>query len=54
VFGDTSELRAKAASLDALLAWVRDEGITIVSADVSVPGSPTAQLEPGSHAVAVP
>jgi cell division septal protein FtsQ len=54
MFGDASELRAKAASLGAILAWVRGEGITIVSADVSVPGSPTAQLEPGSHAVAVP
>jgi cell division protein FtsQ len=54
LFGDASDLRAKAASLGALLTWVRDEGITIVSADVSVPGSPTAKLEPGSHAVAVP
>jgi cell division septal protein FtsQ len=54
LFGDTSELHAKAASMVALLAWVRDEGITIVSADVSVPGSPTAQLERGSQPVAVP
>jgi cell division protein FtsQ len=54
LFGDTSELHAKAASMAALLTWVRDEGITIVSADVSVPGSPTAKLERGSHAVAVP
>jgi cell division septal protein FtsQ len=54
LFGDTTELHAKAASMAALLSWVRDEGITIVSADVSVPGSPTAQLERGSQPVAVP
>ena len=54
LFGDATELHAKAASMAALLAWVGDEGITIVSADVSVPGSPTAKLERGSHAVAVP
>jgi hypothetical protein len=53
-FGDASELEAKAESLAALLAWVRDEGVTVVSADLTVPGSPTAKLEPGSVAVAVP
>jgi len=54
MFGDATELDAKAVSLAALLDWMREEGVTIVSADVSVPGSPTAQLERGSQAVAVP
>jgi cell division septal protein FtsQ len=54
LIGDASELHAKAASLAALLTWVQDEAITIVSADVSVPGSPTAKLERGAQAVAVP
>ena len=54
MFGDASELEAKAESLAALLAWVRDEGVTVASADLTVPGSPTAKLEPGSAAVAVP
>jgi cell division septal protein FtsQ len=53
-FGDATELDAKAVSLAALLAWMREEGVTIVSADVTVPGSPTAQLENGSHAVPIP
>lgn len=53
-FGDASALEAKAASLAALLAWVRDEGVTVVSADLTVPGSPTAKLSRGSDAVAVP
>jgi cell division septal protein FtsQ len=53
-FGDATELDAKAVSLAALLGWMRQEGVTIVSADVTVPGSPTAQLERGSHAVPVP
>lgn len=53
-FGDATELDAKAVSLAALLGWMRREGVTIVSADVTVPGSPTAQLERGSHAVPVP
>ena len=51
LFGETSELDAKAASLAALLEWVRVEGVSIVSADVSVPGSPTAKLERGAEAV---
>jgi cell division protein FtsQ len=53
-FGDASELEAKAASLSALLAWVEEREVTVVSADLSVPGSPTAQLERGSAAVVVP
>jgi cell division septal protein FtsQ len=53
-FGDSSELAAKAESLAALLAWVRDQDVRVLSADVSVPGSPTATLERGSHAVPVP
>ena len=54
MFGAASELEAKAESLAALLAWMHDEGVTVVSADLTVPGSPTAKLEPGSVAVAVP
>ena len=54
LFGETSELDAKAASLAALLEWVRVEGVSIVSADVSVPGSPTAKLERGAEAVQIP
>jgi hypothetical protein len=53
-FGEATELDAKAASLAALLAWVREEDVAIVSADVTVPGSPTARLERGAGAVAVP
>jgi cell division protein FtsQ len=53
-FGDASELEAKTASLSALLAWVEERGATVVSADLSVPGSPTAQLRRGSAAVVVP
>jgi cell division protein FtsQ len=52
-FGQPSELKAKAASLAALLAWVEREGVTVISADLTVPGSPTAQLERGD-AVSVP
>lgn len=53
-FGDATELDAKAVSLAALLDWMREEDVTIVSADVTVPGSPTAQLERGSPSVRVP
>jgi cell division protein FtsQ len=53
-FGDASDLAAKAESLAALVAWVQDQDIRVVSADVSVPGSPTAKLERGSTAVPVP
>jgi cell division protein FtsQ len=53
-FGDASDLDAKAASLGALLAWVQERGVTVVSADLTVPGSPTAQLKAGSTAVPIP
>jgi cell division septal protein FtsQ len=53
-FGDASELAAKAESLAALLAWVRDQDVRVVSADLSVPGSPTATLAQGSTAVPIP
>ncbi|HWL89900.1 MAG TPA: FtsQ-type POTRA domain-containing protein [Actinomycetota bacterium] len=53
-FGDATELQAKAASLAALIAWVDAQDISVVSADLSVPGSPTAKLAPGSTAVPVP
>jgi cell division protein FtsQ len=53
-FGDTSELEAKAASLSALLAWMEEQGVTVISADISVPGSPTAQLERGAAVIVVP
>lgn len=53
-FGDGSELAAKAASLAALLAWVQERDVDVVSADLTVPGSPTAQLEAGSKAVPIP
>jgi cell division septal protein FtsQ len=52
--GDASELTAKAASLAALLAWVQERDVRVVSADLSVPGSPTAKLERGSTAVPMP
>jgi cell division protein FtsQ len=45
--GDGSELPAKAASLTALLDWAADEGVRIVSADITVPSSPTAKLDGG-------
>ena len=53
-FGDASDLDAKAASLAALLEWVRERGVSVVSADLTVPGSPTAQLQAGSTAVPIP
>jgi len=53
-FGDASELEAKAESLAALLAWMHDEEVTVVSADLTVPGSPTAKLAQGSTAVPFP
>jgi cell division septal protein FtsQ len=52
-FGDASDLEAKAASLAALLAWVEEMDVTVVSADLTVPGSPTAQLKKGSAPIAV-
>ena len=53
-FGDGSELDAKVASLAALLAWIQERDVTVVSADLTVPGSPTAQLQAGSTAVPTP
>jgi cell division protein FtsQ len=53
-FGDGSELDAKVASLAALLAWIQERDVTVVSADLTVPGSPTAQLQSGSTAVPTP
>jgi cell division septal protein FtsQ len=53
-FGDASELEAKAESLAALLTWMRDEEVSVASVDLTVPGSPTAKLEPGSASVAIP
>lgn len=52
--GDGSELAEKAASLAALLDWVTDQGVTVVSADLTVPGSPTAQLKSEETSVPVP
>ena len=43
--GDRSELGAKAASLAALLDWAEEQDARVVSADLTVPGSPTAQLD---------
>jgi cell division septal protein FtsQ len=54
MLGEASDLPAKAESLAALLAWVRDEGVTVVSADLTVPGSPTAKLDRGAAGVAFP
>jgi cell division septal protein FtsQ len=44
-FGDGSELAAKAASLQALLDWAEAEDVSVRSADLTVPGSPTASLD---------
>lgn len=49
--GAPSELPAKAASLAALLRWASSAGVRVVSADVTVPGSPTARLAGGETAV---
>jgi cell division septal protein FtsQ len=54
MLGDASELEAKVESLAALLAWIEDEGVTVMSADLTVPGSPTARLDRGDARVAVP
>jgi cell division protein FtsQ len=45
--GDDSELPAKAASLAALVEWATTHEVRIASADITVPGSPTAELEDG-------
>jgi cell division septal protein FtsQ len=52
--GDGSELPAKAASLTALLRWAEAEGVRIVSADVTVPSSPTAKLQGGGTVAPAP
>jgi cell division protein FtsQ len=52
--GEATELEAKSASLAALIAWIREEGVDVVSADLTVPGSPTAQLRRGTDRVPVP
>lgn len=49
--GTPAELPAKAASLAALLRWASSSGVRVVSADVTVPGSPTARLAGGETAV---
>jgi cell division septal protein FtsQ len=49
--GAPSELPAKAASLAALLRWASAEGVRIVSADVTVAGTPTARLADGETAI---
>jgi cell division septal protein FtsQ len=51
--GAPSELPAKAASLAALLRWARAGDVRVVSADVTVPGSPTVRLADGETAVSL-
>ena len=53
-FGPPTELEAKAGSLAALLAWIEEQGVRVTSADLTVPGSPTAMLEQNAQAVPVP
>lgn len=53
-FGPPTELGAKAGSLAALLDWVREQDMAIVSADLTVPGSPTANLDGDGPAIPVP
>ncbi|HEX5938064.1 MAG TPA: FtsQ-type POTRA domain-containing protein [Actinomycetota bacterium] len=53
-FGPATELEAKAGSLGALLTWIQQEDVAVVSADLTVPGSPTATLDRDPHAVPVP
>ena len=52
--GDGSELAAKAASLQALLEWAEAEDVAVRSADLTVPGSPTASLDRGGAPVPIP
>lgn len=49
--GAPSELPAKAASLAALLGWSRAHDVRVLSADVTVAGSPTVRLADGETAV---
>jgi cell division protein FtsQ len=53
-FGPATELEAKAGSLAALLTWIEEEDVVVVSADLTVPGSPTAMLDRDAQAVPVP
>jgi cell division protein FtsQ len=53
-FGPPTELQAKAGSLAALLAWIEEQGVTVTSADLTVPGSPTAKLAQGAQPVPGP
>jgi cell division protein FtsQ len=48
--GAPSELRAKAASLAALVRWATATDVRVVSADVTVPSSPRARLAAGETA----
>jgi cell division protein FtsQ len=48
--GVASELPAKTASLAALLRWATARNVRVVSADVTVAGSPTAKLADGETA----
>jgi cell division septal protein FtsQ len=52
--GDGSELAAKAASLTALLGWAEEQEVRIVSADITVPSSPTVKLDDGGTVTATP
>jgi cell division protein FtsQ len=53
-FGPATELEAKTGSLAALLTWIEEEDVAVVSADLTVPGSPTARLDRDPRAVPVP
>ncbi len=46
-YGGLNEGRAKAQALTSLLRWGQDQGIGFVSADVSVPGAPSAEIAGG-------
>ena len=52
-FGDGSALAAKAASLRALLDWAEAEDVAVRSADLTVPGSPTASVDRGGAPVPI-
>jgi cell division protein FtsQ len=47
VYGRPGQEGAKAESLRALLRWAGERGVTIESADVSVPSAPTLRLPDG-------
>ena len=47
ILGDRTQLSAKTASLAALLRWAAGAGVSIASADVTVPGSPSVKLDDG-------